>query len=119
MLFLLVFYLQGVRGFDPVTAGILLAPARGRAARAVADQRRARRPVRLADAGDAGHGRDRRRPRRAALTIAVDTPIWQLAVWQLIVGAGSGLFASPNTSAVMGVVPPDKRGVGVGHARRC
>ena len=47
-------------------------------------------------------------------TIQVDTPYWQLALWQLIIGAGSGLFVSPNTSAVMGVVPPAKRGVGAG-----
>jgi hypothetical protein len=27
-----------------------------------------------------------------------------LAFWQLVIGAGSGLFAGPNASAVMGVV---------------
>jgi len=48
------------------------------------------------------------------VTIGVDTPFWQLALWQLVIGAGSGLFASPNTSAVMGVVPPEKRGMGAG-----
>jgi MFS family permease len=48
------------------------------------------------------------------MTIDVGTPYWQLALWQLIVGAGSGIFNSPNTSAVMGVVPPLKRGVGAG-----
>jgi MFS family permease len=47
-------------------------------------------------------------------TIGIDTPYWQLALWQLIIGAGSGLFISPNTSAVMGVVPPEKRGMGSG-----
>jgi MFS family permease len=50
----------------------------------------------------------------ALATIRVDTPYWQLALYQLIVGAGSGLFNSPNTSAVLGVVPPAKRGVGAG-----
>lgn len=39
---------------------------------------------------------------------------WQLAFWQLVVGAGSGIFNSPNTSPVMGVVPPNKRGAGAG-----
>ena len=48
------------------------------------------------------------------VTLGTDTPYWQLAVWQLIVGAGSGIFNSPNTSAVMGAVPPDKRGAGAG-----
>src|SRR5664280_3601346 len=47
-------------------------------------------------------------------TIDAATPYWQLAFWQLVVGAGSGIFNSPNTSAVMGVVPPNKRGVGAG-----
>jgi len=28
--------------------------------------------------------------------------------------AGSGLFNSPNTSAVIGVIPPAKRGIGAG-----
>ena len=46
------------------------------------------------------------------LTIGVDTPYWQLAIWQLVIGAGSGLFTSPNTSAVMGVLPPAKLGIG-------
>jgi MFS family permease len=48
------------------------------------------------------------------MTLQTDTPYWQLALWQLVVGAGSGIFNSPNTSAVMGVVPPNKRGVGAG-----
>ena len=48
------------------------------------------------------------------MTIGTDTPYWQLAFWQLVVGAGSGVFNSPNPSAVMGVVPPNKRGVGAG-----
>ncbi len=114
VLFLLVFYLQGVRGFDPVTAGILLSPLAigllvlSPISGALADRSGSRM---LATAGMlvtavglAG----------LALTIAVDTPIWQLVLWQLIVGAGSGLFASPNTSAVMGAIPADKRGMGAG-----
>jgi MFS family permease len=48
------------------------------------------------------------------MTLDTTTPYWQLAFWQLVVGAGSGIFNSPNTSAVMGVVPPNKRGVGAG-----
>ena len=48
------------------------------------------------------------------VTLQTDTPYWQLAFWQLVIGAGSGIFNSPNTSAVMGVVPPSKRGVGAG-----
>jgi hypothetical protein len=47
-------------------------------------------------------------------TLEISTPYWQLALWQLIIGAGSGLFNSPNTSAVMGAVPPAQRGVASG-----
>ena len=87
---------------------------RDRAARALADQWRARRPLWLP-----------RCSRRSGMlvtavgllglvTLQVDTPYWQLALWQLIIGAGSGLFNSPNTSAVMSVVPPAQRGMGAG-----
>ena len=113
VLFLLVFYLQGVKGDDPVTAGIELAPLAlgllvlSPISGALADRYGSRELATLGmlvtAAGLAG-----------LLTIGVDTPYWQLALWQLIIGAGSGLFNSPNTSAVMGVVPPAKRGIGAG-----
>ena len=64
VLFLLVFYLQGARGYDPVTAGLHARAAGHRPARPVADQRRPRRPDRVAlprHPRDAGH---RRRPGR-------------------------------------------------------
>ena len=113
VLFLLVFYLQGVKGEDPVTAGINLAPLAigmivfSPISGALSDRWGSRL---LATAG--------------MLVTAVglaglaflqtDTPLWQLFIWQAIVGAGAGIFNSPNTSAVMGVVPPVKRGIGAG-----
>jgi EmrB/QacA subfamily drug resistance transporter len=113
VLFLLVFYLQGVKGDDPVTAGILLSPLAigllvlSPISGALADRYGSRELATLGmvvtGIGLAG-----------LLTLAVDTPYWQLALWQLVIGAGSGLFNSPNTSAVMGVVPPAKRGIGAG-----
>jgi EmrB/QacA subfamily drug resistance transporter len=113
VLFLLVFYLQGARGYDPVTAGLMLSPLAigllvlSPISGALADRYGSRGLATLGmivtGVGLAG-----------LITIDVDTPFWQLAVWQLIIGAGSGLFASPNTSAVMGVVPPAKRGMGAG-----
>ncbi|MFN8520328.1 MAG: MFS transporter [Chloroflexota bacterium] len=113
VLFLLVFYLQGVQGVDPVLAGVMLAP--------LALGLLVLSPI-------SGMLADRHGPRGLAtlgmvvtgiglaglMTIGTDTPYWQLALWQLVIGAGSGLFQSPNTSAVMGVVPPQKRGVGAG-----
>jgi EmrB/QacA subfamily drug resistance transporter len=113
VLFLLVFYLQGVKGVDPVTAGIQLAPLAlgllvlSPVSGALADRFGSRVLATLGmivtGIGLAG-----------LLTIEVDTPFWQLVVWQLVIGAGSGLFNAPNTSAVMGVLPPDKRGIGAG-----
>jgi EmrB/QacA subfamily drug resistance transporter len=113
VLFLLVFYLQGVKGDDPVLAGILLAPLAvgllviSPISGALADRYGSRELATLGmlvtAAGLAG-----------LMTLAVDTPYWQLALWQLVIGAGSGLFNSPNTSAVMGAVPAAKRGVGAG-----
>ena len=114
VLFLLVFYLQGARGEDPVTAGIMLSPLAvgllvlSPISGAIADRSGSRELATIGmivtGVGLAG----------LALTISVDTPFWQLALWQLVIGAGSGLFASPNTSAVMGVVPVEKRGMGAG-----
>lgn len=113
VLFLLVFYLQGVKGEDPVTAGINLAPlAVGMVlfspiSGALSDRWGSRL---LATLGMLVTGAG-----LAGLTlIGTDTPLWQLFAWQAVVGAGAGIFNSPNTSAVMGVVPPAKRGIGAG-----
>ncbi len=113
VLFLLVFYFQGAKGDDPVTAGILLSPLAvgllvlSPISGALADRYGSRE---LATAGMVVTGIGL----AGLMTISLDTPYWQLALWQLVIGAGSGLFNSPNTSAVMGVVPPGKRGVGAG-----
>ncbi len=113
VLFLLVFYLQGARGYDPVTAGLMLAPLAigllvlspisGALADRIGSRLLATVGMLVTAFGLLG-----------LMTIQVDTPYWQLALWQLIIGAGSGLFISPNTSAVMGVVPPAQRGMGAG-----
>ena len=113
VLFLLVFYFQGARGYDPVTAGLALAPLAvgllvlspisGALADRIGSRGLATAGMLITAVGLLG-----------LCTIGIDTPYWQLALWQLIIGAGSGLFISPNTSAVMGVVPPEKRGMGSG-----
>lgn len=113
VLFLLVFYLQGAKGDDPVLAGILLAPlavgllvlspVSGLLADRYGSRELATAGLLITGLGLAG-----------LLTLGVDTPYWQLALWQFVVGAGSGVFNSPNTSAVMGALPASKRGVGAG-----
>src|SRR5204862_6589617 len=47
-------------------------------------------------------------------TLGARAPYWQSGLWLFIVGVGSGMFNSPNTSAMMGTVPPHRRGVAAG-----
>lgn len=48
------------------------------------------------------------------MTFAVNVPYVHMALALALVGAGNGLFNSPNSSAVMGSVPPNRRGVAGG-----
>ena len=47
-------------------------------------------------------------------TLQADSPYWQSTLWLLLVGIGSGMFNSPNTAAMMGAVPADRRGIAAG-----
>jgi EmrB/QacA subfamily drug resistance transporter len=113
LLFVFVFYYQGAQGDDPITAGIKLAPmALGM----------------LVSSPLAGIWADRRGSRALAAwgmvvtaaglalmtTLQATSPYWQSGLWLLIVGIGSGLFNSPNTAAMMGAVPPQRRGIAAG-----
>jgi MFS family permease len=46
--------------------------------------------------------------------LPVDFPYWLFAVLIAVSGLGSGIFSSPNASAVMGAVPPGQRGAAAG-----
>jgi MFS family permease len=46
--------------------------------------------------------------------IGVDTPYWEIAALMIVVGAGSGIFNSPNTRAIMNSVGPEQRGIASG-----
>jgi MFS family permease len=48
------------------------------------------------------------------VTLGVHSPYWQSTLWLLLMGIGSGMFNSPNTAAMMGTVPPGRRGVSAG-----
>ncbi|MEV5752744.1 MFS transporter [Actinoallomurus sp. NPDC052308] len=48
------------------------------------------------------------------LLLPVDFPYPLFAAMLLLSGLGQGMFAAPNTSAIMGSVPPDQRGVASG-----
>ncbi len=112
--FILVFYLQGPpRYLGPFTAGLFLIPV----------------SASLAPFGPvSGWLSDRYGPRpfliaglvTSALgflwlaTIGPDDSFLSLAPPLVLVGAGMGLFASPNRAAMMTAVPPTRRGVASG-----
>ncbi|CAN5604080.1 MFS transporter [soil metagenome] len=113
LMFIFVFYFQGVLGDDPIEAGIKLAPlALGM----------------LVASPLAGIWADRRGSRALAAggmvvsaiglalmtTLQADSPYWQAGLWMTIVGVGSGMFNSPNTAAMMGTVPARHRGIAAG-----
>ena len=113
VLFVLIFFLQGPYGLDPLWAGIMMAPF-GAAFMLVG-------PV-------SGYLSDRYGSRGLATagllisgigllclaTVVSSTPYWLLALYQALMGGGSGLFASPNTNAIMSSVVPEKRGTAAG-----
>src|SRR3954447_16665418 len=113
LLFIFVFYYQGAQGDDPITAGIKVAPlALGM----------------LVASPLAGIWADRRGSRTlAAVGMVVtavalagmtvlqpDSSYWVGALWLAVVGIGSGMFNSPNTAAMMGTVPVERRGIAAG-----
>jgi len=113
VLFVLIFFLQGPYGLDPLMAGIMMAPF-GAAFMLVG-------PL-------SGHLSDKYGSRELATagllisalallglsTVVSTTPYWLLALYQALMGGGSGLFASPNTNAIMSSVVPEKRGTAAG-----
>jgi EmrB/QacA subfamily drug resistance transporter len=113
LLFVFVFYFQGAQGDDPITAGVKLAP--------MAIGMLIASPL-------AGVWADRRGSRALAAvgmvvggvglalmtTLQPHSPYWESSLWLLVVGIGSGMFNSPNTAAMMGAVPPYRRGIAAG-----
>jgi EmrB/QacA subfamily drug resistance transporter len=113
LMFIFVFYFQGVEGNAPITAGIKLIPlALGM----------------LVASPLAGSYADRHGSRALAAvgmlitavglalmtTLEVHSSFLWAATLLAIVGVGSGTFMSPNTAAMMGAVPPERRGVAAG-----
>ncbi len=113
LLFVFVFYFQGVKGDDPIVAGIKITP--------MAIGMLIASPL-------AGIWADRHGSRGLAAlgmvvsgvalalmtTLEASSPYWESTVWLLLVGIGSGMFNSPNTAAMMGTVPQHRRGIAAG-----
>ncbi len=110
-LFFLSFYLQSVRGYTPLDAGLLTVPfAVGQMLMA---PRSARLVRRFGTKAVAASG-------LLTVTIALagyqllgtSTPIWVLGVIFFVQGAGMGSVMPPATEAVMSVVPRERAGSG-------
>jgi MFS family permease len=46
--------------------------------------------------------------------IRKETSFVEIVLWQVVIGIGSGIFNSPNTNAIMGAVPVERRGIAAG-----
>lgn len=109
--FLIVFYLQGVRGYDPLTAALLLVPfpivsaVVGPLSGLLADHIGARIPATVGVLLQA-----------TALAwfiaqLSPTTPYVSIAVGLVLMRLGGGLFWSPNTSAAMNGAPVRRLGI--------
>ncbi|HLY67705.1 MAG TPA: MFS transporter, partial [Chloroflexota bacterium] len=114
MLFLMPFYLQRVRGHDPVTTGLLLtavplaivvlAPLSG----ALTDRVGSRWPTVL------GMGIAALALSALALPGAATAPPGTTVRTLVVFGVGLGLFTPPNNSAIMGSAPRTRLGLAAG-----
>jgi EmrB/QacA subfamily drug resistance transporter len=113
LMFLFVFYFQGAQSNSPIEAGIKLMPlalgmlVASPLAGIYADRHGSRMLASLgmlvSAVGLAG-----------MTTLQVHSPYWQSMIWLALVGVGSGMFNSPNTAAMMGTVPAQRRGIAAG-----
>jgi len=113
VLFLMVFFLQGPYGMDPLTAGlslipfglsfVIVGPLSGRASDRAGPWGFILAGLIISALGLVG-----------LALIDHSTPFWVLAALMAMAGIGGGLFASPNSSMVMRTVRPEKRGIASG-----
>jgi len=108
---IIILYLQVIRGFDPLTAGVLFLPldvafvSIGPLSGKLSDRYGTRGLATLGMAiGTIAYI-------ALASLLTATTPIIQIEIILIVVGLGMGLFSSPNISSVMGSVPPQRRGV--------
>lgn len=114
VMFMFVFYFIGIDGYDHLMAGILLTPLAGvmflvaPVSGWFADRAHARvvstAGMLVTAAGLIGMG----------TFIGASTPYWEIALLMVVVGAGSGIFNSPNTRAIMNSVGVEQRGIASG-----
>jgi EmrB/QacA subfamily drug resistance transporter len=108
--FLVVFYFQAVRGYDPLKAALMLlpmpivtafvAPFSGILADKIGARIPATTGVLIQCAALGGF-----------IAIRPDTPYLPIAIGLALTGLGGGLFYSPNTSAAMNAAPRNRLGI--------
>jgi len=109
VLFVLIFFLQGPYGQDPLMAGLsmipfgaaflLVGPLSGYLSDKCGSRVLSTLGLLVSAAGLLG-----------LTTIVASTPYWVLAVYMILMGGGSGLFSSPNVNALMSTVAARQRG---------
>ncbi|HTE63456.1 MAG TPA: MFS transporter [Solirubrobacteraceae bacterium] len=113
LLFLFVFYFQGVQGDDPIKAGIEIAPMA--IGMLIASPLAGVWADRFGSRALAAWGMVVTAAALAGMTtLGVHTSYFWAALWLFVVGVGSGMFNSPNTAAMMGTVPAHRRGIAAG-----
>lgn len=113
VLFVLIFFLQGPYGKDPLTAGLMLTPfgaaflLLGPLSGYLSDHYGSRvlSTVGLLISAGGLYGLS---------TVVASTPYPLLVVYMALMGGGSGLFNSPNVNAMMSSVVPLQRGSAAG-----
>jgi EmrB/QacA subfamily drug resistance transporter len=113
VLFVLIFFLQGPYGQNPLSAGLmmtpfgaaflLLGPLAGYLSDHYGSRMLATGGLLISAAGLLGLS-----------TVVATTPYWIIALYMVLMGGGSGLFTSPNVNALMSTVPPRQRGTASG-----
>jgi len=111
--FLLIFYLQGARSMDPLTAGLYLtpfalammlsAPVSGMLSDKYGSRILSTVGLGLSALGLLGF-----------TWMRADTSLTEIVLWQILMGIGSGIFNSPNTNTIMSAVPVERRGIAAG-----
>ncbi len=108
---IVILYFQLIRGYDPLTAGLLFLPldlafvGTGPISGRLSDRYGTRVFTTLGmGVGTIGYV-------ALAFLITTTTPLVQIEIILIVVGVGLGLFVSPNMSSIMGSVPAQRRGV--------
>jgi len=114
MSLIIILYFELIRGYDALIAGLLFLPLDvafvciGPISGKLSDRYGTRGLATLGMAvGAAGYV-------ALAFLVSTTTPLLQIEIILIVLGLGLGLFSSPNISAVMGSVPPQRRGIASG-----